>query len=397
MALSATCGVICDKLVVDESEGMPSTTNHWSMLYPQADQQRHAVALARAMQRVCASGSYILGAEVEAFEGEFAAFLGINQVTGVASGTDAIELILRALGIGAGSKVAVPSFAPSAVAAGVARSGAEPEFADIEPGTFTLCPEALAALLCSPRGRGVKAAVVVHLYGHPADWESLQRVADEHGIELIEDCAQAHGAMWRGQPVGTLGRAAAFSFYPTKNLAALGDAGAVATNDAELAERVREIRQYGWKERYVSQHAGVNSRLDELQAAVLRVKLGALSESVLIRRRLAAEYDARLVGRRAVTAPMLRGGCEHAYHQYVVRSERRDALMQHMQRAGIPVAALYPVPLHRQPAFRSGNEILLESDRAAAEVLSLPLHPYLSEEAVAAVFEALNLFEHEGF
>jgi hypothetical protein len=166
----ATCGIICGKLAADEGESMPSTTNHWSMLYPQADQQRHALALARAIERVCASGSYILGAEVEAFEGEFAAFLGINQVTGVASGTDAIELILRALGIGAGSKVAVPSFAPSAVAAGVARSGAEPEFADIEPDTFTLCPEALAAPLCSPRGRGVKLPMVwVQEHLHPMD------------------------------------------------------------------------------------------------------------------------------------------------------------------------------------------------------------------------------------
>lgn len=374
---------------------MPSSINHWSLPYPQADQRRHEVALARAMQRVCASGSYILGAEVDAFETEFASYLGLSQVVGVASGTDAIELILRALGIGAGNKVAVPSFAPSAVAAGVARSGAAPEFVDIEPGTFTLCPEALDALLSSPRGRGVKAAVVVHLYGHPADWESLQRVADEHGIELLEDCAQAHGAMWHGRMVGTLGRVAAFSFYPTKNLGALGDAGAVATNDTELAERLRVIRQYGWKERYVSEQAGVNSRLDELQAAVLRVKLGALDESVLQRRRLAAEYDARLVGSRLVTAPMVRGGCEHAYHQYVVRSERRDALMLHLQRAGIPVAALYPVPLHRQRAFGGGNELLLESDRAAAAVLSLPMHPYLSEDAVGTALKAMERFEHE--
>ncbi|OYW75352.1 MAG: hypothetical protein B7Z37_13670 [Verrucomicrobia bacterium 12-59-8] len=375
---------------------MPCPSNHWSLLYPQADQRRHEVALALALQRVFASGSYILGAEVEAFETEFAAFLGVSQVVGVASGTDAIELMLRALEFGAGSKVVVPSFAPSAVAAGVARSGAEPVFADIEPSTFTLCPEALDALLSSSQGRGVKAAVVVHLYGHPADWDNLQRVADEHGIELLEDCAQAHGAMWHGRTVGTLGRAAAFSFYPTKNLAALGDAGAVATNDAELAERLRIIRQYGWKERYVSEHAGVNSRLDELQAAVLRVKLGALNESVLQRRRLAAEYDARLVGSRVVTAPMVRGGCEHAYHQYVVRSERRDALMQHLQRAGIPVAALYPVPLHRQRAFADGQDLLLESDRAAAAVLSLPMHPYLSEQAVGAVVEAMERFEHEG-
>lgn len=375
---------------------MPGPSIHWSLQYPQADQRRHEPALTQAMQRVCASGSYILGGEVMAFESEFAAALGGGQVVGVANGTDAIELMLRALGIGVGSKVAVPSFAPSAVAAGVARSGAAPEFVDIEPSTFTLCPDALDELLNSFRGRGVRAAVVVHLYGHPADWTNLQRVANEHGIELLEDCAQAHGALWHGRPVGTLGRAAAFSFYPTKNLAALGDAGAVVTNDVELAERVREIRQYGWKERHVSVRAGVNSRLDELQAAVLRVKLGALNESVLQRRRLAAKYDARLVGSRVVEAPRVRGGCEHAYHQYVVRCARRDALLQHLTRAGIPVAALYPVPLHRQGVFGGEKELLLESDRAAAAALSLPMHPYVSEEAIDAVFKALREFEHEG-
>lgn len=375
---------------------MTDPTNHWSLLYPQADQRRHEVALADALQRVCASGSYILGAEVAAFETEFAAYLGCQQVVGVASGTDAIELILRALEIGTGSRVVVPSFAPSAVAAGVARSGAEPVFADVEPGTFTLCPQSLDAVLRSFDGRGVKAAVVVHLYGHPADWESLRRVADAHGIELLEDCAQAHGARWQGRMAGTLGRAAAFSFYPTKNLAALGDAGAVATDDAELAERLRMIRQYGWRHRNISAHAGVNSRLDELQAAVLRVKLETLNGSLQQRRKLAATYDARLQDCRMVTAPVQLGGCEHAYHQYVVRSERRDALLQHLQRAGIPVAVHYPVPLHQQPALGGSETSLLESERAAATVISLPLHPYLSEAAVDAVCDAMERFDHAG-
>ena len=241
---------------------MSSTSNLWSLPYPLADQRAHETELAGALRRVCASDSYILGAEVQAFETEFADFLGVSYVVGVASGTDAIEVTLRALKIGAGSKVVLPSFAPSAVASGVARSGAEPVFADVEPGTFTLCARSLDAVLRSPQGHGVKAAVVVHLYGHPADWENLQQVALEHGIELLEDCAQAHGATWRGRMAGTLGRAAAFSFYPTKNLAALGDAGAVATNDAELAERLRLIRQYGWQQRYVSEHAGVTSRMN---------------------------------------------------------------------------------------------------------------------------------------
>ncbi len=362
--------------------------------YPTADQRKHAVELSRALQRVCDSGSYILGDEVEAFETEFATFLGTTQVVGVASGTDAIEVMLRSLDIGPGSKVVVPSFAPSAVAAGVARSGAEPVFADIEPDTFTLCHVSLEALLRSPQGRGVKAALVVHLYGHPANWEGLQQVAQKHGIHLLEDCAQSHGALWHGRMTGTLGKAAAFSFYPTKNLAALGDAGAVATQDPDLADRLRLTRQYGWKQRYISERAGVNSRLDELQAAVLRVKLGALHESIQQRQRLAAAYDARLGSSFVVTSPTVRSGCEHAYHQYVIRSEQRAALMQHLQQAEIPVSAHYPVPLHRQPAFAGTRMPLPESERAAAEVISLPIHPYLSADAVGAVCDAIERFDH---
>lgn len=373
---------------------MPSLLNTLSVPYPLADQHRHEPALRGAWQRVCESGSYILGREVEAFEKEYAAFLGGGRVVGVASGTDAIELMLRALNIGSGSKVVVPSFAPSAVASGVRRSGAEAVFADIDPRTFTLCPESLAALLRSPQGSGVDAALVVHLYGHPADWQGLRSVAVEHGIELLEDCAQAHGALWQGRMAGTLGRAAAFSFYPTKNLAALGDAGAVATHDAELAERLRLIREYGWGRRNVSDFAGVNSRLDELQAAVLRVKLGSLRDNVLQRRRLAAVYDASLSGCRMVQPPVVRGGCEHAYHQYVIRTKKREALLQYLQQAGIPAAVHYPVPLHQQRAFAGSHMPLPEAERAASEVISLPVHPYLSEEAPAEVCEVIERFDH---
>lgn len=362
--------------------------------YPHEDQRRHQIELSDAIQRVLDSGNYILGEEVTAFEREFAAFLGAKQVVGVANGTDAIEVMLRALEIGPGNKVVVPSFAPSAVAAGVTRCGAEPLFADIEADTFTLCPESLDAVLRSPAGQGVKAALAVHLFGHPADWKNLRQVADEHGIVLLEDCAQAHGAVWHGRMAGTLGRAAAFSFYPTKNLAALGDAGAVATNDEELAERMRLIRQYGWRSRHISELTGVNSRLDELQAAVLRVKLPTLMDSVQQRRRLVAEYDARLMNSNVVTPPSVRGGCEHAYHQYVVSCGRRDELMEHLQRGGIPAAVHYPVPLHQQPAFGGGSHALPESERAAAEVISLPLHPYLSEDVVDAVCRAMESQEH---
>lgn len=363
--------------------------------YPQEDQRRHEPDLSEAVQRVFASGDYILKREVACFEAEFAAFLGVRHVVGVASGTDAIEVMLRALEIGPGCKVVVPSFAPSAVAAGVMRSGASVLLADVEQDTFTLSPKSLEAVLRSTASRGVKAALAVHLFGHPADWQKLQQVADEHGIVLLEDCAQAHGAVWHGHTAGTLGRAAAFSFYPTKNLGAIGDAGAVATNDDELGERLRWIRQYGWRNRHCSDVQGVNSRLDELQAAILRVKLRTLAASVKMRRKLAAEYDKRLPSNGAVQIPVMRQGCEHAYHQYVVRCERRYELLQLLQQAGVPALVHYPVPLHQQPAF-GGVEALPMSEQAADEVLSLPLHPYLSEAAVETVCKTIRSHVYEG-
>lgn len=361
--------------------------------FPLEDWRRHEPGLGEAVQRVFASGSYILGGEVSAFEAEFATYLTVRHVVGVASGTDAIEVMLRALDIGPGSQVVVPSFAPSAVAAGVTRSGAGLVMADVTPGTFTLCPESLEAVLRSQSGRGVRAVLAVHLFGHPVDWQNLQLVADRHGVLLLEDCAQAHGALWQGRMTGSLGRAAAFSFYPTKNLGAIGDAGAVATNDDELASRLRSIRQYGWRSRHISEGSGVNSRLDELQAAILRVKLRTLAQNVAKRRKLAAAYDLRLADLPDVITPLVLPGCGHAYHQYVVRCMARDRVEGQFKRAGVPATVHYPVPLHRQPAFGRG-ETLPESERAAAEVLSLPLHPYLDESAIHAACRILSDDDH---
>lgn len=363
---------------------MPASFHSLFPPYPLEDRRHHEPEFQAAIQRVLDRGNYILGPEVAAFESELAAFLGVNHVIGVASGTDAIELMLRAHHIGPGDAVVVPAMAPSAVAAGVTRSGAEPVLADVEPDTLTLCPASLETILRSNHRHQVKAALAIHLYGHPADWESLQQVAHEHGILLLEDCSQAHGARWQGRMTGTLGAAAAFSFYPTKNLAAVGDAGAVATNDAALAERIHQTRQYGWHRERVSAFPGVNSRLDELQAAVLLVKLKTLEERNLQRRHLAAKYDSALASSMRVTPPAIRRGCEPVYHQYVVRCERRESLLNHLRDAGIPAAVHYDVPLHQQPAFASG-ERLPESEKAAGTVLSLPLHPYLSDEAVEAV------------
>lgn len=376
---------------------MPSRQHPLFSSFPQEDQRRHRTGVVAALDRVLDSGSYILGEEAACFEVEFGEFLGVDHVVGVGNGTDAIELMLRALDIGPGSKVVVPAHAPSAVAAGVRRSGAAPVFADIDPETFTLCPESLEATLRAHAGQGIRAVVAVHLYGHPVDWDRLSQVAEAHSVVLLEDVAQAHGAVWQGRMAGTLGVAAAFSFYPTKNLAACGDAGAVVCDDPRMAKRLRQLRQYGWREnqRHVSDSDGVNSRLDEMQAAVLRVKLPFLPESVARRELLAGIYDQRLGAHEFLKTPAVSQGCGHAWHQYVVRSPQRDALVWHLQGAGIPVAVHYPVPLHLQHAFQPENAVTLpHAEAAAREVVSLPLHPHLDEEAVSLVcdvIESLNL------
>ncbi len=361
--------------------------------FPLEDQRRHRAGVVAALDRVVDSGNYILGEETAGFETEFGEFLGVDHVVGVGNGTDAIELMLRALEAGAGSKVVLPAHAPSAVAAAVRRSGAEPVFADIEPDTFTLCPRSLDAVLRAHAGQGVRAVLAVHLYGHPASWEDLRQTAEEHGVALLEDVAQAHGAVWQGRMAGTLGTAAAFSFYPTKNLAACGDAGAVVCDDPAMAEKLRLLRQYGWREqeRHVSTLDGVNTRLDEMQAAVLRVKLPFLPENMARRQKLAGVYERRLGKHGFLKTPGVRPGCEHAWHQYVVRCPRRDELARHLEGAGIPVAVHYPVPLHLQRAFQTETFVPLpHSEAAAREVVSLPLHPHLAEEAVSLVCDVIE-------
>ncbi|MCB1212516.1 MAG: DegT/DnrJ/EryC1/StrS family aminotransferase, partial [Verrucomicrobiales bacterium] len=241
--------------------------------FPQADLDRHRREIDEAICRTLASGRFILSEEVSAFEEEFAKYLGVPHVVALGSGTDAVEIMLRAHDIGTGAQVVLPSHAPSAIASAVRRSGADILLADVDPATMTLCPNSLASVLSMPTSKRARAVVAVHLYGHPVAWDALQKVATEFGVLLLEDAAQAHGAEWSGQKIGSLGKAAAFSFYPTKNLAAMGDAGALATSDGALAERVRELREYGWRQRYISANNGVNSRMDELQAAILRVKL----------------------------------------------------------------------------------------------------------------------------
>jgi hypothetical protein len=352
---------------------------------PIAEYRAHEVEILAAMKRVCDSGHYILGGEVSAFENEFAAAIGAAHAVSCANGTDALVLALRALGIGAGDTVVTVSHTAVATVMAIELAGAEPLLVDIEPDSFTLDANKLAETLKQNRSRKITAVIPVHLYGHPADMKAILEIARQNNLRVIEDCAQAHGAKIGGKTVGTFGDVAAFSFYPTKNLGAIGDGGAVLCNDPKIAERVRELRQYGWRERYISATSGMNSRLDEMQAAILRVKLPHLKRDNSRRRELAGIYSAALKN-LFVTQPSMRAGCEHVFHQCVVRSQKRDALMEFLKSRGVPTAIHYPQPVHAQSAYLNrvaiGARGLVESERACREVLSLPMHAYLSDDAV---------------
>lgn len=343
-----------------------------------------------AVARVLAGGWYILGQEVRSFEDEFAAYLGLDDVVGVASGTDAVMLALRACGVGPGDEVITVSHTAVATVAAIELCGAVPRFVDIDSDTLTLDPALLNAAI-TPE---TKAVVPVHLYGGPAGMDDILDIARAHGLAIIEDCAQAHGARYGDRVVGTMGDAAAFSFYPTKNLGAIGDGGAVATHRPDVAERLRLLRQYGWRERYISDIPGYNSRLDELQAAILRVRLRYLDEENDARRHLASTYAAAL-GDLPIRRPLPRHDCRHVYHLYVIRTERRDALRDYLKARGIGTAIHYPVPVHLQPAYAHlgyGPGSLPVTESAAYSVLSMPMYPDLPLESAASVAVAVSEF-----
>ena len=362
---------------------------------PRAGYFERQAEIDAAIARVLASGQYILGPEVEAFEAGFAAWLGIGDAVGTGSGTDAIELALRACGIGSGDLVFTVSHTAVATVAAIERAGAVPVLVDIERGGFTMDPAALeAALRDKPPGRPA-AILPVHLYGAPADLSPILELARRHGMRVIEDCAQSHGAAYRGRPTGSLGDIACFSFYPTKNLGALGDAGMTATDDPELAVALRELREYGWRERYVSARTGINTRLDPLQAAILAVRLPHLDDDNARRQRIAARYDTGLAG-LPLALPWRRAGCSHVFHQYVIRSAERDRLREHLRAAQIGSGIHYPVPVHLQPAYegRLGEfpAGLPETTRAMREILSLPIYPQLAEAAADRVIAEIRRF-----
>jgi dTDP-4-amino-4,6-dideoxygalactose transaminase len=346
--------------------------------------------LRAAFDRVVDASAFIHGAEVEAFEREFAAVCEVPHAVGVSNGTEALALALRALAVGEGDFVALPAFTFAATAEAVYHVGARPVLVDIDPATFTLDTEALRRTL---QARPVRAVIPVHLYGQPAAMDDITALAQECGAAVVEDAAQAHGARYRGRRVGGLGRLGCFSFYPSKNLGALGDAGAVTTHDAELATRLRLLRDHGQTTKYVHSIVGFNARLDGLQAALLRVKLPHLDQWNARRQALAAAYRRGLAGLPGITLPETAADREHVYHLFVVRCSERDALHEHLDHCGIATAVHYAAPLHLQPAFaslgyRAGD--FPASEAAAHEVLALPLYPELTEEALTWVCDTIR-------
>lgn len=345
-----------------------------------------AAAVHDAIARVVASGWYVLGREVEQFEAEFAATCRAAFAVGVASGTDAIALALRALDIGPGDDVLVPAMTAAYTAFAVIAAGARPVIVDVEPGTLTIDPDACAAAVTTR----TRAIVPVHLYGQPADMPRIRQLAQRHALAIVEDCCQAHLATEHGVPVGTRADAAAFSFYPTKNLGALGDGGAVITNSAAVADRVRRLRNGGQTTRYQHIEAAGHSRLDELQAAVLRARLPFLAQWTARRRALAALYRRELP---ASVQPIEERDPGHVYHLFPVRAGERDLLRSHLAAVGIETLIHYPVPLTEQPAFAtyepSRCAIATEASRT---LLSLPLYPRLADANAAAVAHEIGAF-----
>lgn len=348
----------------------------------------HRAEIDAAIALVLNSGTYVLGEQVGAFERAFAQYTGVDHAVGVGNGTDAVALALRALGVKRGDKVATVSHTAVATVAALDMIGAQPVLIDISADGYTMDPGHLADTLATQR---VAAVVVVHLYGQPANLAAIGEICRRQGAWLVEDCAQAHGALWQGQRVGSIGDASAFSFYPTKNLGGFGDGGLLATRDAQVAERARAMRQYGWNESRVSAMAGVNSRLDELQASILRVRLAHLDRENARRRAIAALYDEMLADCPLHLPPRI-AGTEPVFHQYVVASSDRDGLRARLLEYGIGTAIHYPVPAHLQPGYAHsllGPGGLPNTERAARQVLSLPMFPQLTD--ADAVRVAVNL------
>ena len=344
--------------------------------------------LQAAFDRVISTGQLILGEEVAAFEAEFATYCAVNHCVTVGNGLDALTIALKAQGIGPGDEVIVPGHTFIASWLAVSQAGAVPVAADVDPASGNLDPGAVETVI-TPR---TVAIMPVHLYGQPAAMDEISRIADRRGLFVLEDAAQAHGARYRGRRTGSLGHAAAFSFYPTKNLAALGDAGAILTDDGGLAERARQYRNYGSSEKYAHDMIGANSRLDELQAAFLRTRLVGLDSANARRREIAACYSQTLTGIAGLELPLRDQVSEPVYHLFVVRSPHRDALAAGLAARGITTMVHYPCPPHLQPAYANAapQTPLPITERLAGQVLSLPLWPAMSQRQIDYVATAVR-------
>jgi dTDP-3-amino-3,4,6-trideoxy-alpha-D-glucose transaminase len=344
-----------------------------------------------ALTDILKRGSFILGEEVSAFEREFSAYCGVSHAVGVASGTEALQLALLACGIGMNDEVIAPAHTAVATIAAIEASGARPLLVDIDPATYTLDTSQLEKIITP----STRAIIPVHLYGYPVDMKPVLEIARERNIFIVEDGSQAHGAKYAGARVGSFGDIAAFSFYPTKNLGAFGDAGVIVTNHDTLAEKARLLRQYGWKEHYISSVKGMNSRLDEIQAGILRVKLRYLDSWNERRRQLAAQFMV-LLSDTEITLPAIPGDGEHVFHQFVIRSAKRDGLRAYLKQHGIHTLIHYPVPVHLQPAYADLGYALHDlpnTELASREVLSLPIYPELTEDMVHQICQRIAEFQ----
>jgi len=360
---------------------------------PSAQFHSYQDEIEAAVLAVLRSNRYILGDEVLALEHEFAAYIGVSSAIGVANGTDALELAIRALDIGPGDEVITVSHTAVATVAAIEAAGAIAVLVDVDPVFYTLDPAQLQEVL-SPK---TKAVIAVHLYGQAADLDAIGQFCEKNGLYLIEDVSQAHGAKWKGRRLGGIGHIGCFSCYPTKNLGAVGDAGLITTSDESLANKVRMLREYGWQSRYVSEIVGRNSRLDEIQAAILRIKLRHLDSDNGKRQKLAAQYSNFLASLK-LEAPVTRERAEQVFHLYVIRTAKRSELMDHLKKNGIQTGIHYPQPVHMQPAYKGRVRtatIMQVTERLAEEVLSLPMFPELSPASVSQVVDALQSFSIE--
>lgn len=377
----------------------PTQTTSESAAVPQLDLAAQYAAIGHeiraAVERVLASQQFILGNEGAALEAEVAQLCGAAHGIGVASGTDALILALRACGVQAGDEVIIPPFTFVATGSAVSAIGAKPVFADIRPETYNLDPSGLARNI-TPK---TKAIIAVHLYGLSADMDPILSFAREKNLRVIEDNAQAIGATYKGRKTGSLGDVACLSFYPTKNLGAYGDAGMIVTNSSDLAARLRNLRNHGQSAKYVSSEPGWNSRLDEIQAAILRVKLRHLPEWQRARQANAGAYSKMLLGIPGIAPPLVPENYEHVFHQYTIRVERRDALQKALSAQNIGSAVYYPIPLHLQPLYASlGHKHgdFPHAEHAAKEVISLPMYPELGPQQITRVAEAVAEFVTAG-